>query len=63
MKKTYCDVCDVEIKRNYASERLKIKRGPFTAEVMIYHGDVCNAGDLCRVCVSEILNEGKEINK
>jgi hypothetical protein len=56
----FCDVCDNEIGRNYVSERLKIKRGTFLAEIMISKGGTSNAGELCRDCVKAILTEGKE---
>ena len=59
--KTYCDICDESITRNYVSKRLSLKRIEFTAEIMIKQGDKYNTGDLCRDCVMLILKEGKEV--
>ena len=58
--KRFCDMCDGEISRNYVSQRMKIKRREFTAEVMFHKGSTCNTGELCRKCVMEILTQGKE---
>ena len=57
---TFCDMCDEQIGRNYVSQRLKLKRREFIAEIMIQKGATCNHGDLCRDCVMKILTEGKE---
>lgn len=58
--KQFCDMCGEQISRNYASERMKIKRREFTAEIMIQKGATYNQGELCRKCVMNILKEGKE---
>ena len=58
--KRFCDMCDGQIERNYVSQRLKIKRREFVAEIMIHRGATCNQGELCRKCVMEIITEGKE---
>lgn len=56
----FCDMCNEAIGRNYVSQRMKLKRREFTAEIMIIKGATANAGELCRKCVMEILTEGKE---
>lgn len=58
--KQFCDMCNEQIGRNYVSQRMKLKRREFTAEIMIHKGSTANQGDLCRTCVMEILTEGKE---
>jgi hypothetical protein len=53
-------MCGEQLARNYVSQRLKLKRREFIAEIMITKGSTCNAGELCRHCVMEILTDGKE---
>lgn len=57
--KRYCDGCDKEIVRSYASDRLvggaTLKNTTFGIEVMISSDGVANKGDICLSCVAEVF--------
>ena len=55
-----CDVCGDSLKRNYVSNRLKLKRGRFTAEIMVIRDSTCNSGEICLKCLRDVLSRGKE---
>ena len=59
--KRFCDSCGTEVIRNYVSQRLKLRRRGFTAEVMLTYGSTCNSGEICRACLNKLLALGKEI--
>ena len=60
MKKTICDNCQKETKRNYAAERLVVSMGDFKAEVLVSYRGCWNDGDLCKDCLMKLLNTGHE---
>ena len=56
-----CDVCGASLGRNYVSSRLQLKRGRFTAEIMLKRDSTYNTGEICLKCVREVLAKGKEV--
>jgi hypothetical protein len=61
--KRYCDVCDTEINRNYVSSRYRLKRGAFTAEIMLKRDSTWNTGEICLPCLRELLTKGREVKE
>ena len=64
MIKCYCDVCEIEVPRNYVSQRYKLKQNisgrKLEAEVMLCVDGVWNSGALCESCMRHLLAVGKE---
>lgn len=59
MIKHYCDVCGKELDRNYVSDRLIRTMGKVKTEVMVSIDGAWNHGDICLVCLMNVLTAGK----
>jgi len=57
MIKVFCDLCKKELTRNMVAQRLAVKSGNFTAEVIISKKGIANEGDLCLDCLLKMLKQ------
>ena len=60
MLKMFCDLCEKEIKRNYVSNRLRLKYRKMVLEVVVGKEYSVNAGQLCKKCLLTIIEKGEE---
>lgn len=67
----FCDLCGVEIERNYVAERFQpwkwFTSGAgginVTVELAVRIGETWNKGDACLPCIRSVVTEGKEIGR
>lgn len=64
MTKRFCDICEKETQRNYASDRLNLRRTfngkTVQIQFMVSMDSVWNKGDLCEHCLREVMESGIE---
>ena len=60
MIKRFCDICEKEIKRNYAQQRLTVTKGRIKVEVIVTVDSVANSGEICLDCLLETINSVRE---
>ena len=60
MIKRFCDMCGVEVHRNYVSDRYEPSFEQFKVEIMVYKGGTNNSGEMCLNCIKKIVAEGIE---
>lgn len=58
MMKLFCDACGKEMK-DHEYERLKVKCGHISLEVISAWKHVWNGGNLCHACIREAFIKGK----
>lgn len=58
--KAFCDRCDKETERNYASNHESITDGEWSIEIRVAHKGTSNQGILCQDCLFEIIRGGNQ---
>jgi hypothetical protein len=53
-----CDVCNKELQRNAAADRIKRRSGNVSVEVLVSYKGTWNSGEVCEACVLKIVNQG-----
>lgn len=59
--KAFCDRCEKETPRSFASQRLLVRMGEWKIEVMVAYNGVWNSGVICEACLMQIIREGQEV--
>ena len=61
--KIFCDECEKEIQNNVVSDRVELKAGKFTFQVIISQNSIWNNGHLCFECFKKLVSECKYTEK
>ena len=63
--RTFCDVCGLEIERNYATKRLGrelvLEGVAIKVEIIVATNGKWNEGDLCLNCLLTVINTGENL--